>query len=66
MTFWKDITPSTREFTDASYKRLSTATEYLWTADQKEKIEVKRKKKEEDEKARRHRDMEERRRPKTL
>jgi hypothetical protein len=55
MTFWKDITPSTREFTDSSYKRLSTASEYLWTTQQKDEMEAKRqkkKKKEEDEKAR--------------
>ena len=66
MTHWKQITPSTREFTDSSYERLPTPSEYLWTEKQKAEMEQQRLKKEEDEKARRHRDMEERRRSKTL
>ena len=61
MTHWSDITRTTREFTDSSYKKLHTPSEYFWTKQQK--AEMKRK---EDEKARRHRDMEESRRSPTL
>jgi hypothetical protein len=66
MTHWTKITPETWEFTDASYQKLHTPTEYFWTTKQKVEMEEKRKKKEEDAKARRYRDMEESRRRKTL
>ena len=36
MTHWKDITPTTHEFTDSSYRRLHTPSEYLLSNQQKE------------------------------
>jgi hypothetical protein len=45
MTHWKNITPSTREFTDSSYKRLHTPSEYLLSEDQKEEVAKAAKKK---------------------
>ena len=38
MTHWKQITPSTREFTDSSYKRIHTPSEYLLSEKQKEEV----------------------------
>ena len=45
MTHWSKITPSTREFTDSSYKRLHTPSEYLFSEEQKEEIAKATKKK---------------------
>jgi len=36
MTHWKNITSSTTRFTDSSYMRLHTPSEYLTTDKQKE------------------------------
>jgi hypothetical protein len=35
VTHWSKITPSTREFTDSSYRKLHTPSEYLSTDKQK-------------------------------
>ncbi len=45
MTHWKDITPSTTRFTDASYMRVHTPVEYLLTEKQKEESAKKAKQK---------------------
>jgi hypothetical protein len=45
MTHWKDIDSSTRRFTDSSYKRLHTPSEYLLTDKQKEEAAKAAKKK---------------------
>ena len=49
MTHWRKIDRTTREFTDSSYKKLHTPSEYFWTPEQKAEMEAKRKKKEADE-----------------
>ena len=45
MTHWTKITPETWEFTDSSYQKLHTPSEYLWTTKQKVAMEEKRMKK---------------------